>query len=280
MFLLTSPTGGDASMELTMADQADASPWEIPPPPLTVEESSTPVSATTATPSLPGRAYFSSLGIVRRKPSRPDAPPTLSKSCSDKLSLHQCTSLLSSLTSVLVHPSSAYLASMILPSTSYSPTGCTRAFSPSGRMSPVAGERWGGGYSFTPFEVLTTELEFRYSKRAVAERTEKMAASNLAVAWHGRGLEEGLVGGVLQGRRQFDVRGGSRTSRRRMWGLALEIASLGGLEDVRRLLEMEKYKDMKNGSGLTDRKEVKDHVRRTALDGWVHNVGDDEFGLS
>jgi tRNA-specific adenosine deaminase 1 len=146
-------------------------------------------------------------------------------------------------------------------------------------MSSVAGEIWGGGYSFTPFEVLTTGLKFRYSKRAVAERTEKMAASNLAVAWHERSLEEGLVGGVLQGRRQFDVRGGSKTSRRRMWELAVEVARMDGVEEVKTLLEVESYSDIRNGDGLADRRRVKDFVRGTALKGWVRNVGDDDFGL-
>ena len=50
---------GDASMELIMASQADATPWVLPDPPNHVEDFSD---------SLKGRGYFSELGVVRRKP--------------------------------------------------------------------------------------------------------------------------------------------------------------------------------------------------------------------
>lgn len=57
---------GDASMELVMKKQADPTPW------LVAEE---PVSGTSQS-SLKGRANFSELGIVRRKPctERGDLP--------------------------------------------------------------------------------------------------------------------------------------------------------------------------------------------------------------
>ncbi len=135
---------GDASMELTMAAQADASPWDIPSPPSPPPPSrprpslsspsqpgvpSPPSPPPAATLLLPGRAYFSLLGAVRRKPSRADAPPTLSKSCSDKLALRQCTSLLLSPTALLVGPRDAYARTLVLPRSRYSAAGCRRAFS-------------------------------------------------------------------------------------------------------------------------------------------------------
>ena len=55
---------GDASMELTMAQQDDQSPWTST---ATIE---------TESDELFGRGYFGTLGVVRRKPARPDAPPT------------------------------------------------------------------------------------------------------------------------------------------------------------------------------------------------------------
>src|SRR4051812_32307037 len=91
---------GDASMELVMDAQEDATPWTSPPPTGTRLENSGESSAGDPT-ALRGRSHFSLLGAVRLKPSRPDAPPTISKSCTDKLALKQCTSLLSSLTSLL-----------------------------------------------------------------------------------------------------------------------------------------------------------------------------------
>ncbi len=56
---------GDASMELVMDAQEDATPWPLAVP-VAVAESDVQ--------SLPGRGFFSKLGIVRRKPcNRPHA---------------------------------------------------------------------------------------------------------------------------------------------------------------------------------------------------------------
>ncbi|KAF4466510.1 tRNA-specific adenosine deaminase 1 [Fusarium albosuccineum] len=202
---------GDASMELTMAAQQDASPWQVPAP--FPGESTSEVEA-----SLPGRAYFSQLGVVRRKPARGDAPPTLSKSCSDKLALKQCTSLLSSLTSLFIDPANAYIHTVVLPESQYSATGCRRAFSAEGRMKPLAGERWPGGYSYREFLTETTVLEFDFSKRAVKARTEYISASNISAVWSHSGVEETIIGGVVQGRKPFNANGASRMSRRTLPG--------------------------------------------------------------
>ncbi|KAK2026477.1 adenosine-deaminase domain-containing protein [Colletotrichum zoysiae] len=263
---------GDASMELTMAAQDDASPWEVPPP-------GTAVAATADVGSLPGRAYFSQLGVVRRKPARGDAPPTMSKSCSDKLALKQCTSLLSSLAALLVHPANAYLSALVLPDSQRSAEGCERAFSARGRMRSLAGRRWRGGYRFSPFEVATTAREFGFSRRSVAARAERVAASNLAAAWTASGVDEGTMGGVLQGRKAFDAKGASAVSRRRMWELAAALAgSLGpDGEALRRAVEVDTYAQVKGGELLADRREVKGSARKEGLAGWVVNVGDDSF---
>lgn len=276
---------GDASMELTMANQTDASPWEIPPslsPPPSDSDTDSPELAG----PLPGRAYFSHLSLVRRKPARGDAPPTLSKSCSDKLSLAQCTSLLSSLTSLLVSPQSVYIHTLVLPSAHYSASGCARAFSAEGRMSRLAGREWpGSGYSFRPFEVATMELEFAYSKRSVAARAAEAgagtAASNMAVAWTGHGMEETTLGGVLQGRKVFDPRGASFVSRRKMWALALEVAGMLGVGvlEVTKMLSSQTYDDVKKSRLLETRRIVKRDATAEALKGWVRNKGDDNFGL-
>ncbi|GKT66494.1 tRNA-specific adenosine deaminase [Colletotrichum tofieldiae] len=272
---------GDASMELTMAAQDDASPWEVPPTP---DATSNPATAATTTDveSLPGRAYFSQLGVVRRKPARGDAPPTMSKSCSDKLALKQCTSLLSSLVSLLLHPGNAYISTLVLPESQYSATGCERSFSERGRMKALAGRRWRGGYGFFPFEVRTTTREFVFSKRSVGARAEKIAASNLAAAWTVSGIDEGTMGGVLQGRKAFDIKGASLVSRRRMWEHATALArELGGDgELLRRAVEVDTYAQVKGGELLADRREVKESTRKEGLAGWIVNVGDDSFSRS
>ena len=57
---------GDASMELVMQAQEDATPWELPQLP---QEHSEGVSYNSSA-EMKGRGYFSELGIVRRKPGR------------------------------------------------------------------------------------------------------------------------------------------------------------------------------------------------------------------
>lgn len=307
---------GDASMELTMSAQEDTSPWESPLPPhllqrktLTDSLTAPPTSsteaeiatissssslATAATPDLLllGRACFSHLGVVRRKPARPDAPPTLSKSCSDKLAMRQCTSLLSSVVSLLVAPTKGvYLRSLVVPETQYSATGCARCFSAQGRMASLVhnGEEKEGGYAFQPFEIETTSLEFSFSRRGGGGEGEgevKYVASNLSTAWSANGLAENIIGGVLQGRKQTDPRGGSQVSRVKMWTLAGEVAEMVAAaadrddDIVPAVPSSGTYYDLKGSQVLYSRRRVKERVVRDALKGWVKNVGDEGFALS
>ncbi|KAI0975837.1 adenosine deaminase/editase [Xylaria arbuscula] len=288
---------GDASMELTMASQEDATPWAIP-----AKGSPSPISPFTPHPSslgpdalLLGRGYFSQLGIVRRKPSRGDAPPTLSKSCSDKLSLHQCTSLLSSPTSLLVSPEHAYISTLILPRSQYSASGCRRAFSDGdedggeeeaglhqeARMAPLVAQSkdWAGGYKFQPFTVKTTDVEFSFSRRSALCSSSSCASptrtgedgslptsssgiritpSNLSAARIASGREETTLNGVLQGHKASaaHIRGASFASRRRIWDLAVQIADfLGEEEPQQQQQHQEKVDDDYEGTGGRREKE-------------------------
>ncbi|KAF4968952.1 hypothetical protein FSARC_3716 [Fusarium sarcochroum] len=265
---------GDASMELTMAAQDNASAWATPTP-------ITKAPTSNIETSLLGRACFSRTGIVRRKPARGDAPPTLSKSCSDKIALKQCTSLLSALTSLFVDPANAYIHSIILPRSQYSELACRRAFSAEGRMSPVVGKEWLGGYAFKKFSTVTTDLEFEFSKRAVKVRADKISASNLAATWSRSGFEENIIGGVVQGRKAFQVNGASRTSRRSMWEAASELAvSLGdACTTTTKHLGDGTYRDIKEGPLTAHRQRVKGEARETALAGWIRNDGGSDFQL-
>ncbi|KAK4236783.1 adenosine deaminase/editase [Achaetomium macrosporum] len=308
---------GDASMELVMSSQADATPWTMttpvppsvspipspPPPPST--NTTSPTTNRSSPPPLLGRGYFSQLGIVRRKPARGDAPPSYSKSCSDKLALKQCTSLLCSLTSLFVSPRGVYLTSLVLPKSQYSPAACHRCFAADGgggggtgdlgdeeeeeargRMEPLRGRVWNDtGYGFNPFRVETTEREFEFSRRGLGtvgngEAEVKLVASNLAVAWTRDGkVEEGLIGGVLQGRKAFDLKGASLTSRRRMWAAAVEVAAALREDEIARDLGKVTYDGVKEGELLGARRQVKEDVRQEALKGWLRNTGDDKFSL-
>lgn len=262
---------GDASMELTMRAQADPSPWTSSVPPPTTNDTPSP-------PPMLGRGHFDQLGIVRRKPARPDAPVTMSKSCSDKLALKQCTGLLSALTSRLVDPGNVYLSSLVLPTSQIVPSAIARAFGPAGRMAPLTDpemqERWGreGGYAFRPFEVRGTEREFEYSKRILGEEA---VPSNLSAVLAGE-RQEVLVNGAVQGRKQGDPRGASCVGRRRMWEGTTEILDLLGIKVKP---EAKTYGDRKRGRGAKARARVKADVRELALKGWVKGTGDESWGL-
>jgi tRNA-specific adenosine deaminase 1 len=291
-------SGGDASMELIMASQEDSTPWDLP----ALSASTSPSTISSKPPSLlHGRGYFSALGQVRGKPSRPDAPLTLSKSCSDKLALKQSTSLLSSLTSLLISPQNAYLTSLVLPSSQYSETACTRAFSSSGRLTPLKGKEWGGGYAFREFKVLTTEKEFAYSRRQALKPGEKLVPSNItSISGLSPADSETLIGGTLQGRKQFSLPGASRVCKRRMWQLALSVAGIAcqhifindgdngkpeenkdklmGDHAIVKSLKAKTYAEVKEVNQLEERMKVKREVREAALIGWVRNEGGDGFG--
>ncbi|KAI9679836.1 MAG: hypothetical protein M1817_004850 [Caeruleum heppii] len=289
---------GDASMELTMAAQDDPTPWATPSSASTPSLATSPLLSTPpSNPPLHGRGYFSHLGIVRRKPSRPDAPPTFSKSCTDKLALRQCTSLLLSPTSLLISPENVYLDTLILPESQFVPKACERAFSATGRMKPVADRRWGDGYRFAPFDVRSTSLEFAYSRRSkeigsAGRAGQTLIPSNISTFSTSHHTEV-LINGVLQGRKQFDPRGASQISRRNLWraavevgvlvgGVALQSALRGHMEGDGEVGDPRKegtYAALKKGSLMMGRREVKRDVRGEALSGWVENGGDEGFVL-
>lgn len=280
---------GDASMELTMAAQDDATPWA--PPPQSSQSKSPPAASpglaseeatTESTDELYGRSYFNALGVVRRKPSRPDAPPTLSKSCSDKLALKQCTSLLSGVASMLIHPGNAYLQTLILPSTQYVPAACKRAFGPEGRMASMVQnelKRSNGGYVFRPFKLMSTQREFGFSRRiAETSSATSVVPSNLSTLSYGH-AQETLINGVLQGRKQFDPRGASAVSRRKMWALALDIARIVASAGLLSALDRRSYADMKGADLLYARESIKRDTRTGPLQGWKRNLGDNRWSL-
>ncbi|QIW95484.1 hypothetical protein AMS68_001002 [Peltaster fructicola] len=257
MYVSSAPCG-DASMELVMATQSDATPWRAPQP-------------SAAPDDMPGRAHFDQLGIVRRKPSRPDAPSTWSKSCSDKLSMKQCIGLLCGQTSRLVDP--VYLNTLILPVDEVVRSAVQRAFSDEGRMKPLLQEdiqeRWNqAGYVFRPFEITTTQHEFAFSKIASA------TSSNVAALWTTR-QQEVLVNGVLMGRKQCDPRGASCVSRRHMWKALEKVSIAAGIPGIQALCDRP-YSCAKHDMV---RAMVKDDVKRMALLGWRRNDGDEDWML-
>ena len=274
-----------------MAAQDDASPWKAPTATEIAVTATGSEEIPTSEPLLSGRGYFSRLGTVRRKPGRGDAPPTLSKSCSDKMALRQCTSILGGLATPFVSPESCYLKSVVLPATQYSETGCRRCFSADvdadtgaeiGRMAPATGRKWPGGYAYIPLNVQTTDLEFPFSKRSVGSADSSSASSNLSVAWTQNGINECLVNGVMRGRKAFDPAGASVVSRRQMWRLARQVAfevEVEGEEELKEAFNSKTYALLKSSSLFAARKRVKEDVQTLALRGWIANGGDEDWGL-
>ncbi|RMY52489.1 hypothetical protein D0863_14247 [Hortaea werneckii] len=262
MYVSDAPCG-DASMELVMREQEDDTPWEK------------------AEDGMPGRGNFDRLGVVRRKPARPDAPSTLSKSCSDKLAMKQCTSLLSGLTTLLIKPERCYLRRLILPQDRLVATSVERAFGPNGRMASLTSSTDGhqfwqsGGYSLNFFDVTPTTRRFEY------EKADGATASNIST-FSTPHRQEILINGVLQGRKQSDPKGASTVSRRRMWqDVAALAAAVGDTEGLVKhgVLDSSSYASLKAGAVLEARSGVKKLVREEALKGWQRNYGDEDWGL-
>ncbi|VDB89834.1 Bgt-5211 [Blumeria graminis f. sp. tritici] len=247
-------------MELTIAAQEDSTPWNLP---------STSKQVLSPQSLLDGRSYFSQLGTIRRKPSRPDAPPTLSKSCSDKLALKQCTSLLSSAASILISPENLYINSLVIPKSQMCESACIRAFSVSGRLAPlknkIIDKPWIGGYQFSPFLVLPTSLEFAFSRRQELLSSGSLVPSNLA-SFSTINSSGTLIGGTLQGRKQFSSKGYVRNT------------------STENLLNAATYFELKQCDSLINRRAIKSMVRGV-LGGnlgeraWVPNFGGEEWPL-
>ncbi|KAJ5309738.1 uncharacterized protein N7443_002199 [Penicillium atrosanguineum] len=256
---------GDASMELCMATQEDATPWEV-----TRDANIGPNSESAEESMLDGRAHFSLLGIVRRKPARTDAESTRSKSCSDKIALRQVSSLLSCETTRLVAPTAnSYLAGFILPEDEISRVGCDRSFGQNGRMAALVGRSWPDiqdcaenqvGFRFRPFDILSVPAEevhamWQFSKPKPTEvLPKKSKPGNASAVWTAApsyshscviipdtgskslpalrrsktGIYETLVNGVKQGNKASapGPRGASSLSRAKLWALLDDIVSL------------------------------------------------------
>lgn len=207
-------------------------------------------------------------------PARPDSPHTLSKSCSDKLSLKQCTSLLSSPLSLLISPENAYIDILILPYSQYDQIACARAFSVEGRMKPVISSTWPGNYAFHPFEVRTTNTEFAFSRRSTGLPHAELKGSNISCV-SVPGVQETLINGVLQGRKQVDPRGASAVCRRTMWKAVVEVIALLEVPALHKVLSHSTYASSKEDDMLKDRSYVKHVARSQALTGWIRNAGGD-----
>lgn len=120
---------------------------------------------------------------------------------------------------------------------------------------------------------MTTQREFCSSRRSLSSPSHKPKASNISAVYTPR-LQESLINGVLQGRKQFDPRGGSALCNARMWKLYSQAANATGLPALQENLRLKSYQQIKLSEQLRSRLEVKKEVRNKALRGWVPNDGD------
>ena len=185
--------------------------------------------------------------------------------------------MLSSLASILICPENAFLDTLILPETEFVKSACDRSFGPGGRMGPVTNMKWSGGYSYHPFKISTTKRRFQYSRRRPGPQPVQPKPSNVSVLWTIR-LQETLINGVLQGRKQTDVRGGSAVCRLRTCRLVMETLALLATPMFMDGRRSSTYADLKGASVLEERRQVKRHVKVEALEGWVPNL-EDNFNL-
>lgn len=206
--------------------------------------------------------------LIRISQARGDSPESLSKSCSDKLALRQCTSILASHTSLLIAPGNAYLTSIIIPESQFVPAAIIRCFSREGRMKAIDDSSWGTGYSFRPFKILTTSKEFSYSKRRIPSPASLPRPSNLATVWNPHG-EEVSINGILQGRKQTDINCASMLSRVRL------VAMVRGILGNKLSDTVSTYTEFKQcHPQLIQRADVKNQVIKQALTAWIRNSPD------
>ncbi|KIV88107.1 hypothetical protein PV10_09033 [Exophiala mesophila] len=268
-------------------DPREVEPWQPP--------------ESTSSPShLQGRGHFSLLGYVRRKPSRADAEPTLSKSCTDKLAVKQFTSVVAFPADCFVQRTdNAYLKNLITYSDQYDQVGFERALGPRGRLANISGD----GHFFGIEELPQGSPRFLFEKPTNIVGTaspQKSKAANTSTMWvaspnpSGNAVHEVLVNGVKQGYKQWDHRQSkaSVVSRRHLIHLARSICtdmSGGDTSDLSlgyRLNEIaatisgvfnqDQYSKMKASHLRYEAIELKARVKRS-LGSWQQNSGDSEW---
>ena len=142
----------------------------------------------------------------------------------------------------------------------------------------MAHRKWRGGYAFHPFEIQTTTREFPFSRRKASGPGIQPKSSNKSALWTSR-VQQVVVNGVLQGRKQTDIRGASVASRLNLGRTLAAIASTLTLSRFEQIASAKTYAEAKQSKLLEERRRVKQAVLDEALTGWIPNVADD-FALS
>lgn len=138
-------------------------------------------------------------------------------------------------------------------------------------MKPVSGRTWNAGYEFHAFHVVTTVEEFAFSRRRASS---PVAGSNLSAVCTPN-LQESLINGVLEGRKQTDPRGGSALCDAHLWRVASNAMGSIKTPMLQNILQLSTYRRIKDSEAFEDRRQVKEQTKTEALSGWIRNVEDD-----
>jgi tRNA-specific adenosine deaminase 1 len=164
-----------------------------------------------------GREHCFIVGCVRTKPGRKDSPLTLSKSCTDKLTIKQFTSLISGVAENLIQP--VYLSRLVLPDTGPMADDVTRAFRRRLELPRSA-------VLFYPFAYDATQISFEFSRSRLDVADDNATVpSPCSIVWI-RGMKsESIVEGVKSGVKPFKGKGQSLVCRRQLASRVMAILS-------------------------------------------------------
>lgn len=211
---------------------------------------------------------------------RADSPRTFSKSCSDKLALRSCTSLLNAFLSNIIDPSSCYLDALIVLQHAYHEAGFHRAFSE--RLKSVQTTDWPPEYRVRPPTILTTSQILPPTVTPPKPSGLQISTTAPASIVYVNGRQsEVLLNGVKMGSAfPPNMRGTSYLCRVRMAQDISELISHGKLEfpDRDQLAKCTTYALLKRQLGR--RSEHVKHSAREALGHWTTNETDGDFTLA
>lgn len=124
---------------------------------------------------------------------------------------------------------------------------------------------------------MTTDLEFPFSRRS-RSGAPKIKPSNITAVYTPH-FQETLIGGVLQGQKQGDPRAASAIARKSMWQAIVDVAEAMGSPVLLQAAVQPSYGKFKASHATEARRRVSDEVKERTLQGWIPNVGDEDFGL-
>ena len=245
-----------------------------------------PYQLVSAVMSTYGRGEeFARNQVVQRRPERHanllgrgDSPQTYSKSCSDKLAAVSCTSLLNSLLSSLISPSSCYIDYLVVPRPAYHPEGFCRAFEE--RLHPLQSLIFPPGYRLHKFETLTTDLVIHPTLTAPTACAAKTSPTCPTSIIHVQGRPpEAIQGGVKMGSKfPPNARDASCLCRARMAEDFVQLLYAGRSTVLSSCSSEATYAGLKRSIGRRS-EQFKNSVKQ-GLGGWVSGHIDSDFTVA